>query len=38
MITDAYGRYYVATELGVQYFDPTAASVVSFPVRMASRG
>ena len=23
MITDAYGRYYVATELGVQYFDPT---------------
>ena len=22
MITDAYGRYYVATELGVQYFDP----------------
>ena len=23
MITDAYGRYYVTTELGVQYFDPT---------------
>ncbi len=23
MITDAYGRYYVATELGIQYFDPT---------------
>ena len=23
MITDAFGRYYVATELGVQYFDPT---------------
>lgn len=23
MITDAYGRYYVATELGVQFFDPT---------------
>tara|TARA_B100000902_G_scaffold102233_1_gene104672 strand:+ start:6811 stop:7761 length:951 start_codon:yes stop_codon:yes gene_type:complete len=22
MITDAYGRYFVATELGVQYFDP----------------
>jgi len=22
MITDVYGRYYVATELGVQYFDP----------------
>tara|TARA_B100001250_G_scaffold63006_1_gene49482 strand:- start:2129 stop:3079 length:951 start_codon:yes stop_codon:yes gene_type:complete len=23
MITDTYGRYYVSTELGVQYFDPT---------------
>lgn len=23
MIADAYGRYYVTTELGVQYFDPT---------------
>ena len=23
MITDAYGRYYVATRLGVQYFNPT---------------
>ncbi|MBC8324281.1 MAG: SMP-30/gluconolactonase/LRE family protein [Verrucomicrobia subdivision 3 bacterium] len=23
MITDAFGRYYVTTELGVQYFDPT---------------
>ena len=23
MITDAYGRYFVTTELGVQYFDPT---------------
>ena len=33
MITDAYGRYYVATELGVQYFDPAGriSGVISGP-------
>ncbi len=34
MITDAYGRYYVATALGVQYFDPTGriSGVIPGPV------
>ena len=34
MITDAYGRYYVATELGIQYFDPTGriSGVIPGPI------
>ncbi|MDA1045965.1 MAG: SMP-30/gluconolactonase/LRE family protein [Verrucomicrobia bacterium] len=38
MITDAFGRYYVATELGVQYFDPTGRISGVIPGPLGIRG
>jgi sugar lactone lactonase YvrE len=38
MITDAYGRYYVTTELGVQYFDPTGRISGIIPIPHEAKG
>ena len=38
MITDAYGRYYVTTELGVQYFDPTGRISGVIPIPHEAKG
>ena len=38
MTTDAYGRYYVTTELGVQYFDPTGRISGVIPIPHDAKG
>ena len=38
MITDAYGHYYVTTELGVQYFDPTGRISGVIPIPQEAKG